>query len=392
MDIRLYLLALGAFAIGAESFVVSSLLPPIASDMGVSITQAGYLVLLYALGYAAGAPLLAAVTGADDRRNVLTAAALVFTVGAVFAAISQGYFELLASRILMALAAGLYAATGQATAVSISTPETRARAVAVVVGGTTLAVALGAPLGAFVSSFAGWRGTYVVIALMGILAAFAIRFMLPKGLRGERKTLRERFAVLALPGIRPTLLVTLLYMTGPFAVFVYVAPLTMTGIGLGKEVLPLVLLIFGVGAAIGNWLGGQASDRFGAQKTTFAVTTASVVLLALLSVIPLLPEGIRGPVFLAYLVPWGIVGWGFLPAQVSRLVSLAPQAAPLVLSLNGSALYLGSAAGALVGGLVLQFAGPNELGVVAALFPLVGLKIMRWMQPRAPRPLRVALG
>ena len=392
MDIRLYLLALGAFAIGAESFVVSSLLPPIASDMGVSITQAGYLVLLYALGYAAGAPLLAAVTGAHDRRNVLTAAALVFTVGAVFAAISQGYFELLASRILMALAAGLYAATGQATAVSISTPETRARAVAVVVGGTTLAVALGAPLGAFVSSFAGWRGTYVVIALMGILAAFAIRFMLPKGLRGERKTLRERFAVLGLPGIRPTLLVTLLYMTGPFAVFVYVAPLTMTGIGLGKEVLPLVLLIFGVGAAIGNWLGGQASDRFGAQKTTFGVTAANVVLLALLSVIPLLPEGIRGPVFLAYLVPWGIVGWGFLPAQVSRLVSLAPQAAPLVLSLNGSALYLGSAAGALVGGLVLQFAGPNELGVVAALFPLVGLGIMRWMQPRAPRPLRVALG
>ncbi len=391
MDIRLYLLALGAFAIGAESFVVSSLLPPIAGDMGVSITQAGYLVLLYALGYAIGAPLLAAVTGASDRRNVLTAAALVFTAGAVFAALSQGYFELLASRILMAFAAGLYAATGQATAVSISTPESRARAVSVVVGGTTLAVALGAPLGAFVSSFAGWRGTYVVIAIMGIAAALAIRFMLPKGLRGERKTLRERFAVLLLPQIRPTLLVTLLYMTGPFAVFVYIAPLTVDAIGLGREMLPLVLLIFGVGAAIGNWLGGQAADRFGAQKTTFGVTAASIVLLALLSFIPLLPEGIRGPVYLAYLVPWGIVGWGFLPAQVSRLVSLAPQAAPLVLSLNGSALYLGSAAGALVGGLVLQFAGPHELGLVGALFPLAGLGIIHWMR-RTSQPLRVALG
>ena len=391
MDVRLYLLALGAFAIGAESFVVSSLLPPIAGDMGVSITQAGYLVLLYALGYALGAPLLAAVTGAQDRRNVLTSAALVFTVGAVFAALSQGYFELLASRILMAFAAGLYAATGQATAVSISTPESRARAVSVVVGGTTLAVALGAPLGAFVSSFAGWRGTYVVIAMMGIGAALAIRFMLPKGLRGERRTLRERFAVLSLPGIRPSLLVTLLYMTGPFAVFVYVAPLTVQAIGLGKELLPVVLLIFGVGAAIGNWLGGQAADRFGAQKTILGVTAASVVLLAGLSLIPLLPAGIRGPVYLAYLVPWGVVGWGFLPAQVSRLVSLAPSAAPLVLSLNGSALYLGSAAGALIGGLVLQFAGPHDLGIVAALFPLAGLAIIRWTQ-RKPQALRVALG
>jgi predicted MFS family arabinose efflux permease len=359
--------------------------------MGVTITQAGYLVLLYALGYAAGAPLLAAVTGSSDRRNVLTAAALVFTVGAVFAALSQGYFELLASRVLMALAAGLYTATGQATAISISSPQGRARAVSVVVGGTTLAVALGAPLGAFVSSFAGWRGTYVVIAILGIVAALAIRFMLPKGLRGERKTLRERFSVLALPNVRPTLLVTLLYMTGPFTVFVYVAPLTIDAIGLGKELLPVVLLTFGVGAAIGNWLGGQMSDRFGAQKTVFGVTSASVVLLALLSLIPLLPEAIRGPVYLAYLVPWGIVGWGFLPAQVSRLVSLAPSAAPLVLSLNGSALYLGSAAGAFVGGLVLQFAGPNELGIAGALFPLAGLGIMRWMQ-RTPRRITVGLG
>lgn len=391
MDIRLYLLALGSFAIGAESFVVSSLLPPIAGDMGVSITQAGYLVLLYALGYAIGAPLLAAITGANDRRNVLTGAALVFTAGAVLAALSQGYFELMASRILMAFAAGLYAATAQATAVSIASAETRARAVSVVVGGTTLAVALGAPLGAFVSSLAGWRGTYVVIAFLGIIAAFAIRFMLPRGLRGERKTLRERFAVLALPGIRPALLGTLLYMTGPFAVFVYVAPLTIDAIGLGKELLPVVLLIFGVGAAIGNWVGGQLSDRFGARRTTLGVTAASVILLALISLLPLLPADIRGPVYLAYLVPWGIVGWGFLPAQVSKLVGLAPAAAPLVLSLNGSALYLGSAAGALVGGLVLQFGGPNELGVVGALFPLLGLAVMWWTQ-RPPRPLRVALG
>ena len=391
MDIRLHLLALGSFAIGAESFVASSLLPPIAGDMSVSITQAGYLVLLYALGYAIGAPLLAALTGANDRRNVLTAAALVFTEGAVFAALSQGYFELLGARVLMAFAAGLYTATAQATAVSISTPESRARAVAVVVGGTTLAVALGAPIGAFVSSFAGWRGTYVVIAILGIVAAFAIRFMLPKGLRGARQSLRERFAVLSLPGIRPSLLITLLYMTGPFAVFVYIAPLTIDAIGLGRELLPIVLLTFGVGAAIGNWLGGQLSDRFGAQRTIFGVTATSVVLLAFVSVLPLLPEAIRGPVYLAYLIPWGVVGWGFLPAQVSRLVTLAPNAAPLVLSLNGSALYLGSALGALVGGLVLQYAGPVDLGIAGALFPLAALGVM-WSMQRAPRPAVSRLG
>jgi predicted MFS family arabinose efflux permease len=231
----------------------------------------------------------------------------------------------------------------------------------------------------------------VVIALVGIAAALAIHFMLPKGLRGARQTLRERIAVLSLPGVRPALLTTLLYMTGPFAVFVYVAPLTIDAIGLGKELLPVVLLTFGIGAAIGNWLGGRISDRFGAQRTVFGVTATSVILLALISVLPLLPEPIRGPVYLAYLIPWGIVGWGFLPAQVSKLVGLVPNAAPLVLSLNGSALYLGSALGALVGGLVLQHAGPQDLGLVGAVFSLAALGVMWWMQ-RTPRPVASRLG
>jgi predicted MFS family arabinose efflux permease len=100
-------------------------------------------------------------------------------------------------------------------------------------------------------------------------------------------------------------------------------------------------------------------------------------MLVMLSVIPtFLPPHIAGPALMAMMVPWGIVGWAFPPAQASRIIKLAPDAAPIVLSLNGSALYLGVALGAVVGGAVLRYGAPADLGLIAAAFPIVGLGVV----------------
>lgn len=244
--------------------MVASLLPQIAGDTGVTLVQAGYLVVTYAFAYAIGAPVAAALTGSLDRRTVLTGSTLVFVAGALLAAVSPTYILLLAARLLIAVMAGLYAATAQATAVAISEPHHRARAIAAIVGGTTLAVAFGAPLGAFISAFAGWRGTYYFIALIGALAALVVWFMLPRGLYADRLTIAQRLGVVRHPGLLPALLTMLLYMTGPFAVYTYIAAVAVEGTGLSRSLMPVVLLAFGIGAAIGNFLGGQFSDRFGA--------------------------------------------------------------------------------------------------------------------------------
>jgi predicted MFS family arabinose efflux permease len=387
MDVRLIWLALGAFAIGAEGFVISTLLPSISADTGVTLPQAGYLVLAYALAYAVSAPVLATLTGTAARRTVLVAAALVFAVGAVGASVSTGYWPLLAARVVMAAMAGLYAATAQATAVTMSEPAHRARAIAVVVGGTSLSVALGAPIGGLIAGLVGWRGTYLFIAALGVIAAIAIFALLPSNIRGEHRSLRERLAVLTLPGVVPALLTTFFYMVGPFATFIYLAPLTTSGIGLEKAWLPAVMLAFGVGAAIGNTLGGQLADRVGANRTVIAGSLLNAVFLALLSVVPHLDASLRAPVFLVLMVPWGVVAWTFLPAQVSRLVTLAGGAAPLVLSLNGSALYLGTAGGALLGGQILTHGSVYDLGWISAIAPVVALAILTVRGPRpAPMP------
>jgi len=137
-----------------------------------------------------------------------------------------------------------------------------------------MAVALGAPIGGLIAGLLGWRGTYAFIALLGLVAAGAIFAMLPGDLRGEKRTLRERLAVLSLPGVVPALLTTMFAVAGPFTVFIYIAPLATKGAGLDLAWLPAVTLAFGIGAAIGNTVGGQLGDRIGATVTATALLSS----------------------------------------------------------------------------------------------------------------------
>ena len=391
MDMRLFWLALGAFAIGAEGFVISSLLPAISADTGVTLAQGGYLVLAFALAYAVGAPVLASITGHRDRRNVLGTSMLVFSLGNVIAGFAHSYEQLLIARVIMALAAGLYVATAQAAAVAISEPHHRARAISVIVGGTTIAVAFGAPLGALIAGFWGWRGTFSTIAVVGLASAAAIFTMLPAGLKGPKLPLRTRVALISRPGMVPVLLTTLLPLTGAFALFTYIAPVTTGLLGLSASLLPAVLLAFGVGAAIGNYAGGQIADRLGATRSATVSTLLQAVILVSMPLLGHLPQQIVAPAFLGFMVVWGVVGWSLPPAQASRVIKLAPDVAPLALSLNASALYLGVALGSVVGGEVITFAGPVDLGWVGAVFALAAFGVVTMFRP-APSLAEARLG
>ncbi|MGO4448536.1 MFS transporter [Phyllobacterium sp. TAF24] len=377
MDIRLVGLALGTFAIGIEGFVVASLLPQIAGDTGVTLVQAGYLVVMFALAYALGAPILAALTGSADRRVILAGSATTFVIGAILAALAPSYAFLTAARLIIGMSAGLYAATAQATAVAISESHHRARAISVIVGGTTLAVAFGAPLGALIASFAGWRGTYVFVALIGAAATTFVWFLLPSGLRADKLTLKQRLGVIGHPGLLPALVTMLLYMAGGFIVFTYIAAIAVQGTGLSREMVPLVLLAFGLGAALGNFVGGQLSDRFGPTRTVIAASFLNAASLMAISWIMQWPNEIAGPALIAVMVLWGVAAWMFPPAQASRVLAIAPESAPLALSLNGSALYLGIASGSLVGGLIIANIGLEYLGWIGGTLPLLGLVVMR---------------
>jgi len=385
MDRRLIWIGAGAFITSTVAFVFSSLLHAIAEDNGVSITSAGHLITAYSLSYALAAPLLSALAGAIDRRSVMVGAMGVFVAGNLIAAASTGFGTLLAAQIIMGAAAALFAATGQATAVSLVAPEFRSRAVSVVLAGTTLAVALGAPAGSLIATFWDWHGTFIALAALGTLCAAVLWWKLPGDLRAPALPLGERLSVIAHPGVASALLVTFFYIVGGFTVICYLAPLALQGAGLSAAALPGMLLAYGFGAVVGNLSAGQLADRIGANRVVvFSIAVSTVLCLAIAATLKLLPLPLAGPVLIGLMVPWGISGWTFPSAQAGRLVALAPHLAHLTLALNGSALYFGIGVGSLVGGQVLAYATPADLGIVGAVFPLLALGMMALSRRRAP--------
>ncbi|MDH6232322.1 putative MFS family arabinose efflux permease [Mesorhizobium soli] len=377
MDKRLIWLAVGSFTMSTVGFVFSSLLPSIAADTHTTVPMAGYLITVFSLSYAIGAPVLSALAGAADRRRVLTVAMLIFLAGNVAAATSVSFATLLLAQILMGMASGLFAATAQATAVSLAGPEHRALAISVVVGGTTFAVALGAPLGALIAAVWGWRGTFGAVAVLALACAIVLWLRLPRGLAGTKLTLRERFSIIGHAGIAPSLAVTFLYLAGGFILISYLAPLAIEGAGLTKIALPGLLLAFGIGAVIGNLSSGYLADRLGATRMVVAsLLLSATMVLSIALGLHLLPRELCGPLLIGIMLPWGIIGWAFPPAQASRIVGYAPEVAHLTLSLNASAMYLGIASGTAIGGRVLENTAPADLGFVAALFPMAALAVL----------------
>jgi hypothetical protein len=139
---RLYWVALGSFAIGTEGFMIAPLLPHLARDLSVSLVSAGQLVTVFALTYALSSPVLTALTGDVDRRRLLIASMLAFAAANYVAWSANSYSALLAARILLAVAAGLYVPNASAFASAIVDPSRRGTALSIVTGGTSVAVAL----------------------------------------------------------------------------------------------------------------------------------------------------------------------------------------------------------------------------------------------------------
>jgi predicted MFS family arabinose efflux permease len=368
-------LAVAAFAIGTEAFVIAGLLPAIATDLQISLAAAGQLVTAYALTYAIGSPALAVAFNNLDRRLVLALALCCFIAGNLMAVAATTFTMLLGSRMLMALGAGLCMPTALGVAVAIAAPERRGRAIALVTSGMTVATVLGVPLGTWIGVHFGWRATFVLVAILGAIALAGLLFGLPRGLPRNTATLSQRFAVARHGAVLDALAVTIFWALGGFTVLTYLS-VPLQGLGFSPTEIGFALLVFGAAAAIGNMLGGTLADRIGPASTTTLGLVVMMLALTLQSVTLKfgLPEYAR-PIFLVLIFCWGVAGWTFYPGQVANLVRIEPQASMIALSLNASAMYFGFAIGGALGGFVLATLSPSDLGWIGGCSEAMALAL-----------------
>ncbi len=377
MFVRLLPLSLALFAVGTDGFVIAGLLPAIARDLGVDIPAAGQLVTAFALAFAVSAPVLGAATSALDRRTTMLIGLAGFSVGNAITALGPTYPIVLGARVFTALGAGLIGAAAFSTAAAIAPPERQGRALATVMGGLSISMALGLPAGTLIGS-ADWRVTLWAVTAVGLVAAAGVAFGVPP-VSLPSTTLRARLRPLREPAVLGTLAVTLLALAGTHVLYTYIGPALEGATGGSATALTVILFAWGIGNVAGNTLGGVLSDRYAPQRVVLAGLVAAALVLA---VAPLAVGGFVTAIVWA--VVWGVfVSMPIVPQQ-HRLVAHAPDATPVLLGLNNSALYVGVAAGGALGGILQQAMPVALLGVAGAVLSAVGASLTLGTGVRPP--------
>ncbi|MFS7161357.1 MFS transporter [Serratia proteamaculans] len=346
--LTLCLMATGTFAIGTDAFIVAGILDEISGTFAVSPAQAGQLISIFALAYMLFAPLTAWLLGNLNRKHILQLALMLFIAGNLVCAYADSFLQMSAGRVLAALGAACYTPQAAAAAVGLVAEKRRGLAISIVYGGMTLAIALGIPFGTFLARLIGWREIFLLIALLGAVSLLGLSLALSAIAAPGKHTLKERLAPLRQKAVLTTLLITFFAVCSEHIVYSYVSVL-LKNTQFGPEaILPIALLVFGIGAVIGNFVSGLLTDTFGSKFVLLFSVSIQTVSLFLLTFYVSSPWWV-----LAIFLVWGITGWMYLVPIQHHLLSLSKRFGALTVSLNSSVLYAGIAAGGMLGGLTL---------------------------------------
>ncbi|MFI7118976.1 Cmx/CmrA family chloramphenicol efflux MFS transporter [Amycolatopsis sp. NPDC049868] len=345
MPLAVCVLGLSVFALGTSEFMITGLLPGMAADLNVGIPEAGLLISAFAIGMVVGAPLLAIATLRVPRRATLMALLVVFGLSHVVGALGSGYALLFATRVVSAVACAGFWAVAAATAVALVPVERRGRALAILVGGLTVANIAGVPAGTFLGQHAGWRAAFWAVTALTVIALIGVFALVPETQNGEDKTdVATELRLYRGGRFWLALGVIALAQAMIFATFSYLAPLLTEVAGLPESWVPGVLSLFGLGALIGITAGGRLADArpFATLYGGLAVALLALVLLALSG--PATPAAI----FAVFL--FGVAGFGVNPALNVRAFAVAGNAPTLVGASTTAAFNVGNTVGPWLGG------------------------------------------
>jgi DHA1 family inner membrane transport protein len=376
----IWVLSVSIFVIGSAELLPMGLLIPIAQQYGLSVSTAGLLVTVYALGVAVGGPVLTATTGRTDRKMLLIGLLVLFVSGSLLSAIAPNFAVLLAGRLLSSFSHGTLFGISIVVAGKLAPPGKEGVAISYLGTGLTLSTVLGAPLGTFIGQSFGWRMSFLAVAVAAALCILLMVRFVPAFPRGETVTMGKQARALGRPTLILALLTTVFGFGGVFAGFTYISPFLQQITGLSEKMVSPIMLVFGIGSAVGNWIGRKLAD-WRLIPTLLGSLSTLVLTMAVFA------WAGSEPVWAAILVLiWGISGFAMVPPLNMLVLKKAGEAADLASSLNISAFNIGNALGAALGGAVVQtglaLRGAPAAGAVIGVVGLILLLVIKMLDKR----------
>ena len=336
--------------------------------LDVSVPTAGYLVSGYALGIAIGGPLLTLATAKISRKTLLIGLALAFIAGQLACALAPDFASMLLIRVLVAVAHGAYFGVAMVVAIGLVREDQRGMAVALILAGLTVSNVVGVPAGSAIGNAFGWRMTFWAMFALGLISLLAMIALLPRttGASAPPAGLMKEVRVLGRQQVWTSLIMMLMLMMCQFVPFTYIAPMLQEVTGLDAAHVPLVLLLNGVGATIGVYLGGKIAD----WKPMQSLIVLPVIQAAVLASMYLLSPYPLPMIFVVVL--WGGLNFAIGTPIQTRILNWTADAPNLASSLIPSGFNVGIALAAFIGAQMLNGGfGYRDLPVLGVVTMLI---------------------
>ena len=360
----IYILSFVSFMLGTLQYIFLGILDQVADSVGISVSEAGQLITSFALGSAIGTPVLILLASKLDQKRLLLLSLLCIFISTIAIAVVPKYGYMLFFRAVLGMGFGVYMVSAFSVVAKLSEKDELARATANLAIGNGLALVVGVPAARLITASADWKLIFWGIGAM-LFSAIIVLFMALPHLAAENETsITEQIRQLKNLKILSSFCVTLFMFIGYSSVSTYLAPYLSTVWEMSVEKISFVLMLLGIASVAGAKIGGQLSDRFTPAKTLFICMFIQTAILVLVQIVPHIA-------FLAIILLclWVLTVWICGPILGVNLVVLAPSAAGVMLSFNGSFVQFGFAGGAAIGGYILDrfsVAAVIPIGIIAA--------------------------
>lgn len=368
-------LALGGFGIGMTEFVMMGILPDVATNLSISIPQAGYLISAYAIGVVIGAPTLVALMARRGPKEVLVWLMMLFAVTNAVSALAPNFHVLMLCRFLAGLPHGAFFGVGAVVASRLADKGKIAAAVASMFTGLTLANVIGVPFGTWLGHNGSWRMVFLLVAVIGVATVFLLKRWVPHFEPAPSAGFRHDLKIFKRPGLWLAMAITSIGTGGFFASLSYIAPLLTDMAHFSAATIPLIMTLIGVGMTVGVILGGKLADKVSPIKSVTILLSLMVTILILNA---LLAHSQPAILVLAFIGGANALALG--PSIQMMLMDHSRDAEMLGSSLGQSGFNIGNALGAFLGGIPLtlgyNYASPQW---VAAGLALAGVALAALM-------------